>query len=125
MLEEWLNFISDKHIINMELYENYDIKQNIIIIFDIEFLRYQIDKRQIPTIFECGGIILLKKSEKIKNILIYPEPDDNEYWEFGEIPWEPKNETVVEIYEVKNKTCSELRDETNTLSSYNLGMLFI
>ena len=68
---------------------------------------------------------LLKKSEKIKNILIYPEPDDNEYWEFGEIPWEPKNETVVEIYEVKNKTCSELRDETNTLSSYNLGMLFI
>jgi predicted ATP-dependent protease len=68
---------------------------------------------------------LLKKSEKIKNILVYPEPEDKEDWESGEIPWEPKNETVVEIYEVKNKTSSELRDETNTLSSYNLGMLFI
>ena len=44
---------------------------------------------------------LLKKTEKIKNILIYPEPDDKEDWESGEIPWEPRNVNESEIYKFK------------------------
>jgi hypothetical protein len=66
---------------------------------------------------------LMKKTEKIKNILIYPEPDDKEDWESGEIPWEPRNVNETEIYEVNNGTSSN--DEQDSLSSYNLGMLFI
>lgn len=65
---------------------------------------------------------LLKKSEKIKNILIYPEPDEKEDWDSGEIPWEPRNVNETEVYEVKNRT--EIQNEQNSLSSYNLGMLF-
>jgi len=64
---------------------------------------------------------LLKKSEKIKNILIYPEPDDKEDWESGEIPWEPQS-AANETYSV-NTTVTD--GETNSLTSYNLGMLFI
>jgi hypothetical protein len=64
---------------------------------------------------------LLKKSEKIKNILIYPEPDDKEDWESGEIPWEPKP-SVNETYSV-NTTVTH--GDVDTISSYNLGMLFI
>ena len=64
---------------------------------------------------------LLKKSEKIKNILIYPEPDDKEDWESGEIPWEPRP-AANETYSV-NTTKTD--DETHSISSYNLGMLFI
>lgn len=66
---------------------------------------------------------LMKKTEKIKNILIYPEQDDKEDWESGEIPWDPKNVNVTEIYEVNNDTSSN--DEQDSFSSYNLGMLFI
>ena len=65
---------------------------------------------------------LLKKSEKIKNILIYPEPDDKEDWESGEIPWEPRNDNITETYSV-NGTITD--NETHTISSYDLGMLFI
>jgi hypothetical protein len=64
---------------------------------------------------------LLKKSEKIKNILIYPEPDDKEDWESGEIPWEPQP-AANETYSVNNTTTDS---ETHSISSYNLGMLFI
>ena len=64
---------------------------------------------------------LLKKSEKIKNILIYPEPDDKEDWESGEIPWEPRPATN-ETYSV-NTTNTD--GDIHTISSYNLGMLFI
>lgn len=65
----------------------------------------------------------LKKSEKIRDILIYPEPDEKEDWDSGEIPWEPKN--ITETYEVKNSTTNITIDtESNGLSSYNIGMLF-
>jgi hypothetical protein len=63
---------------------------------------------------------LLKKSEKIKNILIYPEPDDKEDWESGEIPWEPKP-NMNETYSV-NTTSPDT--DVHTISSYNLAMLF-
>ncbi len=64
---------------------------------------------------------LIKKSEKIKNILIYPEPDDKEDWESGEIPWEPQP-AANETYSVNNTV---IDSETHTISSYDLGMLFI
>ena len=64
---------------------------------------------------------LLKKSEKIKNILIYPEPDDKEDWESGEIPWEPQP-AANETYSI-NGTLSD--GDSYTISSHNLGMLFI
>jgi hypothetical protein len=64
---------------------------------------------------------LLKKSEKIKNILIYPEPDDKEDWESGEIPWEPQP-AANETYSMNNTLTDS---ETHTISSYDLGMLFI
>lgn len=64
---------------------------------------------------------LMKKTEKIKNILIYPEPDDKEDWESGEIPWEPQP-CANETYSVNNTVTDS---ETISLSSYNLGMLFI
>ncbi len=70
---------------------------------------------------------LLKKTEKIKNILIYPEPDEKEDWESGEIPWEPRNDNVTETYEINTNatTSATLPDDPTSLSSYNLGMLFI
>jgi hypothetical protein len=64
---------------------------------------------------------LLKKSEKIKNILVYPEPDDKEDWESGEIPWEPQP-AANETYSI-NGTLSD--GDSYTISSHNLGMLFI
>ena len=64
---------------------------------------------------------LTKKVEKIKNILTYPEPDDKEDWESGEIPWEPQP-AANETYSI-NGTLSD--SESYTISSHNLGMLFI
>lgn len=52
----------------------------------------------------------MTKSEKIKNILIHPEPDDEGDWESGEVPWEPKNitdfadDTNYTEYNEKNKS---------------------
>lgn len=63
---------------------------------------------------------LMKKSEKIKNILTYPEPDEKEDWESGEIPWDPQP-VANKTYSV-NGTVTD-RD-AHTISSYNLGMLF-
>ena len=63
---------------------------------------------------------LLKKSEKIKNILIFPEPEDKEDWDSGEIPWDPKpkiNHTIA-----VNTTKTENLD-SHPISSYSLGML--
>ena len=68
----------------------------------------------------------LTKTEKIKNILIHPEPDDKEDWESGEVAWNPKNSTD---YNGKNKS-----DDTrimvgdipvNLITNYDLAMLFI
>ncbi len=64
---------------------------------------------------------LIKKTEKIKNILTYPEPDDKEDWESGEIPWEPQP-AANETYSI-NGTLSD--GDSYTISSHNLGMLFI
>ena len=65
----------------------------------------------------------MKKSEKIKNILTYPDPDDNEDWESGEIPWEPR--PAADVNETYSINGTVVDSEVHTISSYNLGMLFI
>lgn len=72
---------------------------------------------------------LLKKSEKIKNILIYPEPDDKEDWESGEIPWDPKNTTNYNRKKQSNDTDIMVGDiPVNPLRPLNINdvaMLFV
>jgi S-methylmethionine-dependent homocysteine/selenocysteine methylase len=71
----------------------------------------------------------LIKSEKIKNILIYPEPDDKEDWESGEIPWDPKNTTNYNRKKQSNDTDIMVGDiPVNPLRPLNINdvaMLFV
>lgn len=72
--------------------------------------------------------ILLKKSEKIKNIIIYPEPDDKEDWDSGEIPWDPKEENMTTLQN-KNSTSQQTQPQNynniNEVTPHDLAMLFI
>jgi hypothetical protein len=67
LLIEWINLIPKKEILNIildsKLIERYNklTKLNYIISFDVEFIRYAIEKRQVQTIHEMGGIILFRK----------------------------------------------------------------
>jgi hypothetical protein len=67
LLIEWINLIPKKEILNIildsKLIGRYNklTKLNYIISFDVEFIRYVIEKRQVQTIHEMGGIILFKK----------------------------------------------------------------
>ena len=69
---------------------------------------------------------LLKKSEKIKNIIIYPEPDDKEDWDSGEIPWDPKEENMTTLQN-KNLTSQQPQyyNNINEVTPHDLAMLFI
>jgi hypothetical protein len=71
----------------------------------------------------------LIKSEKIKNILTYPEPDDKEDWESGEIPWDPKNTTDYNKKKKSNDTYIMVGDiPVNPLTPLNINdvaMLFV
>jgi len=66
ILNEWLNIIHNKKIINIKLDDNITFilnkitKLNYIISFDIEFIRYIIKNKQVQTINEMGGIIFIK-----------------------------------------------------------------
>ena len=66
ILNEWLNLISNKKIVNTKLDDNITFilnkmtKLNYIISFDIEFIRYIIKNKQVQTINEMGGIIFIK-----------------------------------------------------------------
>lgn len=66
-MEEWINLIPNKKLINIKLDNELSNKYNkltnlkYIISFDIEFLKYSIDNRQIQTIHELGGLLLEKK----------------------------------------------------------------
>lgn len=67
-MEEWINLISNKKLINIKLEDNLSNKYNkltkmkYIISFDVEFLRYSINNSQIQTIHELGGLLFEKKS---------------------------------------------------------------
>jgi hypothetical protein len=67
IINKWLKLIPKKEILNIKLDDNltklYNTKTNLnyIIIFDVEFIRYAINNRQVQTIHELGGIILAKK----------------------------------------------------------------
>lgn len=67
IIHKWLELIPKKEILNIMLDDNlsklYNNKTNLnyIIIFDVEFIRYAINNRQVQTIHELGGIILEKK----------------------------------------------------------------
>lgn len=66
-MEEWINLIPNKKLINIKLDDELSKKYNkltqlnYIISFDVEFLKYSIDNRQIQTIHELGGLLLEKK----------------------------------------------------------------
>ena len=61
ILDEWLNLIDNKLLLLIELpFFNIKIKYNYIIIFDIEFLKFKINNKQIRSIHEMGGILLIK-----------------------------------------------------------------
>lgn len=67
-INEWLNLIHMKKILNVKIDNKLAIKYNkltnlnYIISFDIEFIRYAINNRQVQTIHELGGLILEKKN---------------------------------------------------------------
>lgn len=67
-MEEWINLIPNKKLINIKLENNLSdkynklTKMNYIISFDIEFLRYSINNSQVPTIHELGGLLFEKKN---------------------------------------------------------------
>jgi hypothetical protein len=66
-MEEWINLIPNKKLIGIKLDDKLSKKYNkltnlkYIISFDIEFLKYSVDNRQIQTIHELGGLLLEKK----------------------------------------------------------------
>jgi len=66
-MEEWINFIPNKKLINIKLDDELSKKYNkltqlnYIISFDVEFLKYSIDNRQIQSIHELGGLLLEKR----------------------------------------------------------------
>ena len=70
IIDEWVNLIPQKKIINIELDDDLSKKYNnlinndIIICFDIEFLNYIIKTKYIKTINELGGILFVKKNNK-------------------------------------------------------------
>ena len=67
-MEEWINLIPNKKLINVKLEDNLTdkynklTKMNYIISFDVEFLRYSINNSQVPTIHELGGLLFEKKN---------------------------------------------------------------
>lgn len=70
LLNKWLKLVPIKYIINLELEQfitdeyNKNIKEDLIISFDIEFIKYIIKYSQIITIHEMGGLILLRNNNK-------------------------------------------------------------
>jgi len=74
LYNDWLDLIPNKQIMNIEvenLLYNSMTKLNYIISFDVEFIRYAIENRQVQTIHELGGIILNKKNNKWYIICIF------------------------------------------------------
>jgi hypothetical protein len=73
----WMNLINNKQILNIKLDDKlskeYNNKTNLdyIISFDVEFLRYVVDHRQIQTIHEMGGLLFEKKSNSWYLICIF------------------------------------------------------
>jgi hypothetical protein len=63
ILDEWLKLIDNKLLLFIELpFLNIEIKNNYIIIFDIEFLKFKINFKQMRSIHEMGGILLIKQN---------------------------------------------------------------
>jgi hypothetical protein len=66
-MEEWIDLIPNKMLINIKIDDELSNKYNkltnlkYIISFDVEFLKYSIDNRQIQTIHELGGLLLEKR----------------------------------------------------------------
>jgi hypothetical protein len=78
---------------------------------------------------------IMTKSEKIKNIIIQPEPDDEGDWESGEVPWEPKNITDFTNYtDYNEKKSNETRISVGgnspltplpPVNAHDVAMLFV
>lgn len=124
-MDKWLELIPNKKILNIKLdnvLSNMYNKQttlDTIIIFDIEFFRYLIGKKQVVTINEMGGIILTK----IQNVWVFYaifhlnlEPiikDIDKYY----LLLSDTNTTSIETYEIiKN-------NEKIFLPEHNIGKL--
>jgi hypothetical protein len=61
ILDEWLKLINNKLLLLIELpFFNIKTIYNYVIIFDIEFLKFKIYNKQIRSIHEMGGILLIK-----------------------------------------------------------------
>ena len=64
IVDEWLKVIDNKLLLSIELpFLKINIKNNYIIIFDIEFLKFKINFKQMRSIHEIGGILLIKENE--------------------------------------------------------------
>jgi hypothetical protein len=64
ILDEWLKTIHNKLLLSIELpFLKLNIKNNYIIIFDIEFLKFKINFKQMRSIHEMGGILLNKEND--------------------------------------------------------------
>lgn len=67
ILEDWIQLIPNKLFLSIKINENLNeiynkLNQQYIIIFDVEFLKFKINFKQIQTIHEMGGIILVKEN---------------------------------------------------------------
>lgn len=63
VLDEWLKLINNKLLLSIELpFFNIETEYKYVIIFDIEFLKYKINNKQIRSIHEMGGILLIKEN---------------------------------------------------------------
>ena len=77
LLLKWLEFIPNKLLLWEEISDELSLiysqktDLNYIISFDIEFFHYKINKRQIQTIREMGGLILYKLNKKWYLVAIF------------------------------------------------------
>lgn len=67
ILEDWINLIPNKLSLSIKINKNLNefynkLNYQYIIIFDVEFLKFKINSKQIQTIHEMGGIILVKEN---------------------------------------------------------------
>ena len=63
IVDEWLKIIHNKLLLSIELpFLKINIKNNYIIIFDIEFLKFKVNFKQMRSIHEIGGILLIKEN---------------------------------------------------------------
>jgi hypothetical protein len=63
IVDEWLKIIHNKLLLSIELpFLKINIKNKYIIIFDIEFLKFKVNFKQMRSIHEIGGILLIKEN---------------------------------------------------------------